>query len=300
MAVNVKRALDKWRPHLLQARKDGLNEADTVQRIIKVFEEVLGYNPLDEIARECPIRDKVADIALKIDGEIKLTVEAKAAGVKLNDSHIDQAKRYAADEKIPWALLTNGVDWLLYHLTFRNGAVDQCVRTFTVNLESDSLKDAAKCLAVLHRQSVVENSIEEYWEHRSALGVESVGHAIFTEDVIKLIRRHIRRRKKTMVDEKDLAQAVHDMFSVETQDILGSPKIKRNRKTRKSSAKSAVLVEAAAEAVVEATPAARTEGQEDLALAAIIDLRIDGPQPLVRAMPLEPTAAHRQDSTANP
>ena len=44
MSAEVKRSLKKFLPHLLQAKADALNEADTVQRIIRVFESVLGYS----------------------------------------------------------------------------------------------------------------------------------------------------------------------------------------------------------------------------------------------------------------
>jgi hypothetical protein len=45
----------KYLPHLLKAQDDNLNEADTVQRIVKVFEDVLGYDALSEITREMEI-----------------------------------------------------------------------------------------------------------------------------------------------------------------------------------------------------------------------------------------------------
>jgi len=74
MGVDIKRSLRKFVPHLVKAREDNLNEADTLQRIIKVFEEVLGYDPMGEITRESQVRDKYVDIALKIDGAIRLLV----------------------------------------------------------------------------------------------------------------------------------------------------------------------------------------------------------------------------------
>ena len=42
MATDIKRALRKYLPHLQKAKADNLNEADTVQRLVKVFEEVPG------------------------------------------------------------------------------------------------------------------------------------------------------------------------------------------------------------------------------------------------------------------
>jgi fumarate hydratase class II len=52
MPLDVRRALSKLAPHLLQAQAENLNEADTVPRLIKVFEEVLGYDAMQDISRE--------------------------------------------------------------------------------------------------------------------------------------------------------------------------------------------------------------------------------------------------------
>jgi predicted type IV restriction endonuclease len=230
MVVDIRKPLKKFLPHLLKAREDNLNEADTVQRIIKVFEEVLGYDPLGEITRECQIRDKYVDIALKIEGNLRLLVEVKAAGVELRDRHIEQAEHYAAVGNIPWVVLTNGVTWTLYHLSFDEGV--EYVKAFSVDLASDCTDEAAELLAVLHRQSLIKGSIDEYWQHKAALRPESIGKAIFSEDTMKLIRREIRRHENILIDEEDLARAIHEMFSTETRELLGPPRIKRKSKAR--------------------------------------------------------------------
>src|SRR6185295_10965798 len=100
MAVDIRKPLKKFLPHLQKATEDGLNEADTVQRLIKVFEDVLGYDPMSEISREASIKDKFVDIALKIEGSIRILVEAKSVGTVLRDRHIDQAQAYAANANI--------------------------------------------------------------------------------------------------------------------------------------------------------------------------------------------------------
>jgi hypothetical protein len=57
MAVDVCKPRQKFVPHLLAARDQDLNEADIVVRLVKVFEDVLGYDtspcnhPRDESAR---------------------------------------------------------------------------------------------------------------------------------------------------------------------------------------------------------------------------------------------------------
>lgn len=233
MAIDIKKPLKKILPHLFKAREDNLKEADTVQRIIKVLEEVLGYDPLSEITRECQIRDKYVDIAIKIDGIIKFLIEVKPAGTELRDRHIEQAQHYAAVENVPWVVLTNGVVWILFHLSFDEGV--EYVRAFSADLSSDSFEKVAGQLGLLHRQSFIKGGIEQYWQHRAALRPESIGRAMFHEDVLKLVRREIRRHENILIDEEDLVRAIHEMFSTETRELLGPPRIRRKGRSRTTS-----------------------------------------------------------------
>ncbi len=224
MSLDVKKSLKKFLPYLIKAQEDDLKEADTTLPILKVFEETLGYDPLGDIAKECPIQGKFVDIALKIEGTIRLFVEVKSAGTKLHSDHIGQAERYAAEGNIPWVVLTNGVVWILYHLSFGKGI--RYATAFSVELASDAIDKAAEKLALLHKHSIAKGELEDYWQKRSALRPESIGRAIFTEATLKAIRREIHHHDEILIDEEDLAQAIHEMFSDETQTILGPPKIR--------------------------------------------------------------------------
>lgn len=230
MAVDIRKPLKKYLPHLLKAAEDNLNEADTVQRLIKVFEEVLGYDAMSEISREAAVKDKFVDVALKVDGTTRLLVEAKSAGTVLRDRHIDQAQSYAANSNVRWVLLTNGVCWNLYHLTFEEGI--EAVQAFSVDLSAGLDDKAAELLGLLHRQGVKKGDLDTYWEHRVALGPASIGRALFTEECLRFVRREIRRREGVLIDEEDLAEAVHAMLSTEAREQLGPLKIRRKAKAR--------------------------------------------------------------------
>jgi len=236
MAVQIEKSLKKLVPHLIKAREDNLNEADTRQRVTKVLEEVLGYDPMTEISGEAQIKDKYVDLAVKIDGTIRFLVETKSAGTILRDRHMEQAQHYAAEGNIPWVLLTNGVAWSLYHLSFEEGIEHS--RAFTVDLSTDPLEKVCQCLVFLHRHAVKKGELDEYWEHRAALSPESIGRALFTEEALKLIRREIRRHEGILIDEEDLAQAIHNMLSTESRELIGPVKIRRRRASRARSAPS--------------------------------------------------------------
>jgi len=229
MAVDVRKPLRKYAPILVKAQTDNLNEADTVQRIVKVFEDVLGYDALEEITREASIKDKFCDLAIKLDGAIRLLVEAKSAATTLRERHIEQAQNYAAHANIPWVLLSNGVHWTLYHLTFEEGI------EATVAFDADVSEDvdrAAELLALLHKQSLTKGGLDEFWQHRSALSASSLGGALFNEQVLMMIRREIRRREGLLIDVEDLGAALHGMLSTEAREQIGPMKIRRKRARR--------------------------------------------------------------------
>lgn len=230
MAIDIKKPLKKIIPHLLQAQTDNLNEADTVQRLVKVLEDVFGYSAMGEITREKQVKDKYVDLAIKIDGTIRFFIEVKSAGTILRDRHIDQAESYAAKDNIRWVLLTNGVVWNLYHLTFEDGI--ESSRGFSVDLSKDDLDTACQYLCLLHRQSVKKDALSDFWAHQMALNPASLSKSIFSESVLRLIRRDIRHREEISVDEEDLAVAIHELFSVEARERMGPLKIRRKRGAR--------------------------------------------------------------------
>ena len=240
MAVDIRKPLKKFIPHLIAARDQNVNEADTVQRLVKVLENVLGYDSLSEITREMQVKDKYVDLAVKIDGSVRFLIEAKSAGTELRDRHIEQAERYAAENNIRWVLLTNGIAWNLYHLTFEEGI--EYARAFTVDVTGD-VDQCAQCLGLLHRTSVRKGQLEEFWAHRVALGPASISKALFHEDTLRLVKRQIRKLEGLSVDEEDLARAIHDILSVEAREVIGPVRIRRTRAPRQPK-KSAKVVEA--------------------------------------------------------
>jgi predicted type IV restriction endonuclease len=245
MPPDISRPLKKFLPHLLQAQRDNLNEADTVQRLIKVFEEVLGYDSLTEISRETQMKNKYVDVALKVDGVTRLLVEAKAAGVTLRDRHIEQAQSYASRNNYQWVLLTNGVVWQLYHLTFEEGI--EYERAFVADLsDTENFAKSASLIAFLHRQAIKKSEHEEFWQKHKALGPSSIASALFHDTVLRLVRREIRRKEGILIDSEDLAAAIHGMLSPEAREQIGPLRIRR-RKTRTPKTRATIASPNAAE-----------------------------------------------------
>lgn len=240
--TDIRKALQKFAPTFLAARDASLNEADTVLRLCKCFETVFGYDAIEDISREANLKNKFVDICLKIDGKVKILVEAKAAPVQLRDRHIDQAQSYASHNNYPWVLLTNGVEWNLYHLTFGDGIDYQLA--FSVSLKDETgIDEAAAKLNHLHKLVVKKGGLEEYWESTTAMSAGSIGKSLFTDTVLLALRKQIRKDSKTIVDHEELAASLHGMLTTEAREQIGPLKIRRKRKVSKSatSVKSVVI-----------------------------------------------------------
>lgn len=208
-----------------------MNEADTVRRVTKVLEDALGYDPMLEIGREAQLKGKYLDLLIKVDDVARLIVEVKRAGIKLRDRHIDQAYTYASTNNIPWVLLTNGVVWNLYHLTFEEGI--EYERAFSLDFSKLDLEAAADKLALLHRENVRKGGLEDFWECQIALSWPSIAKALFQEDVLRRIRREIRRTAGILIDTEDLSERLREMMSPEVRETIGQVKVRKRSRRRK-------------------------------------------------------------------
>lgn len=250
------------------ARDRGANESDTVMYLVRFFEDVLGFDSLKgEISKELAIRDRYCDLALKVDGEVKLLVEVKAASLKtLADKHIEQAENYASRAGLRWVLLTNGIDWHLYHLTFAEGEGIVHDLAFELNLLEalDGNPDGVWAkLDLLSRASLKKDALETFWQHKKVLSAASVVRVLFHEDVLRVVRRLLRKDAEAMLDIEDVFTAVRDVISKEALAEAGDLGITRRRKRRKKVQRT----DAAGQTVTEEVEVDDDDGSEDAAAA---------------------------------
>lgn len=270
------------------ARERGANESDTVMYLVKFFEEVLGYDSLrGEISKELAIKDRYCDLALKIDGAAKILVEAKAAGLKgLADKHIEQAENYASRAGLCWVVLTNGVEWRLYHLTFSEGEGIVHDLAFEANLVTDvdtSPEELWAKLAILSRDAAKADKLDEFWSHKKALSPSAVVRVLFHEDVLAVIRRELNRDAPARLDIEDVFKAVRDVLSKESLADAGDLGIRKKRKRRRK----VQHTDASTGAVV--TEEVEEDAPEDEALATSAPAAVE-PEAKADAVPTQATA----------
>ena len=100
------------------------------------------FNP-DEVAREFSVRGGRVDYCLRGRGKNLVLVEVKRAGTDLGE-HQEQLLRYAFDEGVPLAALTDGLVWWLY-LPMAGGSWEQR-RFFRIDFHDQDALGAASAL----------------------------------------------------------------------------------------------------------------------------------------------------------
>ena len=131
------------------------NEPATREIAVNPIIGELGWNTMkpDEVAREFSVRGGKVDYCLRGQMRNFVLIEVKRAGTDLAD-HQEQLLRYAFDEGVPLAVLTNGLDWWLY-LPMVGGSWEQR-RFFRTNLRTQRPADAAYALhRFLNRDSLI-------------------------------------------------------------------------------------------------------------------------------------------------
>lgn len=221
-----------------EARERGANESDTVMFLVRMFEEVFGYDAFKgEISKELAIKDKYCDIALKIDGAVRILVEGKAAGLTgLVAKNIQQAEEYASRAGIRWVLLTNGIEWKLYHLTWAEAEGIEHDLAFEADVVAELEADAEALwdkLCHLCRSAVAKGLLDEFWERKKSLSPGSVVKALFNEEALLAIRKVLNRNAPARLDIQDVFDAVRDALSKEALAEAGDLTMKKKRKKKK-------------------------------------------------------------------
>ena len=110
------------------------------------------FNP-EEVAREYSVRGGRVDYCLRGQMSNLVLIEVKRSGTELGE-HQEQLLRYAFDEGVPLAVLTDGLVWWLY-LPMAGGSWEQR-RFFRTNLREQHSGDAAAAIyRFLNREGLI-------------------------------------------------------------------------------------------------------------------------------------------------
>ncbi|MBP3851270.1 MAG: type I restriction enzyme HsdR N-terminal domain-containing protein [Erysipelotrichaceae bacterium] len=103
----IKKGIPRLRRIIQKGKDEQFKEADT-RKIVSDVLELLGWDRFENVTAEQMIGSRFADYVVRTSDEEIFVVEVKQIGLKLKDTHLNQARQYAVDEGIDWIILTNG------------------------------------------------------------------------------------------------------------------------------------------------------------------------------------------------
>lgn len=185
------------------------NEGDTRLLVTDFLCDALGYDKFSDLTTEYQVRGEFADYGVRIDGDLIAFIEVKRLGTKLGVKQLRQVEMYAVNEGVEWVILTNGVEWQVYHLTGGLPIIIDMV--FTIDLLADG-PPAAKIeqLFYLTRESLKKQQIDELWKARRATSPKSLARVLTSEMVVAVVRKELKRITGHSVEPTELARLMRE------------------------------------------------------------------------------------------
>jgi len=201
-------AIPKFQKVVQLAKDRDLNESDTVSILNDMLAEIFGYDKYLEVTSEVMIRGTFCDLAIKVDDKIQFLLEAKAVGLELKDTHLNQAINYGANHGIPWIILTNSIDWRLYRIRFEQPIDFDLVCSFNfLTLNAKSNKDQ-ETLLVLCKEGLTKCAREDYFEMVQNVNRYVIGQIILGELIINDIRKELKKLSEGLRIEEDVIERI--------------------------------------------------------------------------------------------
>lgn len=219
------------------------NEAETRQRVERIFERVMGYDALLHLSRERAVHGagdtEHVDFAIQVDGKPDapphLMVELKRVGLDLTPRHLKQASRYAIDAGCEWVLLTNGRDWQLHHVEFGQPPAAKLVERW--NLLEDDAEVLADKFRLISLRGLKRGVLAKLWETTQVLAVDSLLKAILSRDVIGALRRVLRRETGIRLKADEIVTGLRKILNEHAAAILQDVEVALPRAKERRSAK---------------------------------------------------------------
>lgn len=236
--------LKRFIPKMKDAKEKNLNEADTRMRIRVLLSDVLGYDLLEEITQEHMVQGHYVDLTVKAPlwdkkaGKYRPTIvffiEAKSIDTTLRETHVYQATNYAASGGVSLCLLTNGVDYQLYYLTWEKAKVEHAM-ILSFNILDDSIDDLAQKLYLLSKESFKKGIINKYISEKASLSDRNMAVALLSKRVLTAIRLELKTITGNNINEDAIQYCLGKMIDPKLYEIAAScMKKTMKRETRQS------------------------------------------------------------------
>lgn len=198
MVINAKiqkrlqEGIKKFQPIIAGARAKDINESDTVVIITDILNDLLGYDKYSEITSEYSIKKTFCDLAIKVDGKLRLLIECKSIGLELKDDYIKQAIDYGSNAGVDWVILTNGAIWKIYKISFTKPVDKELIYDFDMSNLNYKNNNDLELLYYISKEALTKSALEEFHIQKQALSKFYIGQIILTDDVINSIKKSLK------------------------------------------------------------------------------------------------------------
>lgn len=205
----IKKGLRRMSNIVERAVRDDYKEADTRKIVSDMLCECLGWDKFENVTAEQMINSRYADYVVKTDDEEVFVVEVKQIGLKLKETHLNQARQYAVDEGIDWCILTNGDEWQAFR-TELQGKIPVTRHVFTVRISDKDMKPAekARLFYLFSEEANRKKEIEDYYQRRIALSGANLADQLFSDKVINQLRCSIKNATGQRLTNSEIAKAL--------------------------------------------------------------------------------------------
>jgi hypothetical protein len=176
-----------------QQKAKDVSEADTVTVVKDILAEVFGYDKYQELTSELQIKGTYCDLAVKVEGKIRLLIEVKAAGVTLNSSHLRQTVAYGVTQGIEWVALTNGINWQVYKIKFGQPPIEEELTRFDFLAVNPKNDDDMQKLFLLCKEGMASEALDTYHQVAQLFNKHTVSVFLQSEPILSALRREMRR-----------------------------------------------------------------------------------------------------------
>jgi len=226
LSAGVKR----FQPVLTSAKSRDVNESDTVTIIVDMLADVFGYDKYSEITSEYVIRGTFVDLAIKLDGKAQMLIEVKAIGLDLKDAYVKQAVDYGANEGIEWIILTNGIAWHVYKVSFGKPLGFDVVLQIDLTRLNPKVYSDLENLYLLTKEGLGKSLLGDYHTQRQALSRFFIGAITLSDPVLDVIRRELRKISPDVKIDNEQIKAVLVQEIVKREVMEGEKAEEAHRK----------------------------------------------------------------------
>jgi hypothetical protein len=221
--------IKKYQPLLASAKSRDVGEADTVTLIKDMLSDIFGYDKYSEVTSEFSIRGTFCDLAVKLDNQLSILIEAKAIGIDLKEQHTKQAIDYAANQGLDWVVLTNGATWLVYKVIFEKPIDKELVVSLDMSSINHRSQADIESLYLLCKEGWIKSALGDYHTQKQALSRFFIGAMLQTDPILDVIRRELRRVSPDVkIDTDDIKSVL--LHEVIKREVLEGDKAKEATK----------------------------------------------------------------------